>query len=163
MLHVTVGQCHTTVTPCAKKFSLLAMSLYVTYLPRGLLDLTLGRKYSSCLNALRTASTSGNPTGRTCNMHSAATLAIPTPEPPAPMESLKSATVGQYVFFAYIYIQSGHNYESKSSGRRRRGLETVRARLGANGASLELEKRVQELEIAAMEEVCLATSTLQVS
>jgi len=74
-----------------------AMSLYATYLPRGLLDLTFGRKYNPCLNAFRTASTSGNLLGRTCNMHSAAALATLPPEPPALMESLKPVTVGRYV------------------------------------------------------------------
>jgi len=88
-----------------------AMSLYAAYLPRGLLDLTFGRKYNSYLNAFRTASTSGNLTGRTCNMHSAAALAIPPPEPPALMESLKPATVGRYVFYIHrLYLQPGHDY-----------------------------------------------------
>lgn len=66
-----------------------------------------------------------------------------------------------------IYINSifsqGMIIDKKNSGRRRRGLETVRARLRANGASLELAKRVQALEVAAMEEVCLVTSSPQVS
>jgi len=66
-----------------------------------------------------------------------------------------------------LYINSifsqGMIIDKKNSGRRRRGLETVRARLRANGASLELAKRVQALEVAAMEEVCLVTSSPQVS
>jgi len=53
--------------------------------------------------------------------------------------------------------------DKKNRGRRRRGLETGRARLGANGATLEIEKRVKALEVAAMEEVCLPTPTPQVS